>query len=231
MKKWFEYQYNNQVDPDYKVGSATQPIANVYQEMQSVFAYIKEIYDQPRVSKHIEAAFGPESGYADLIKPIVPQIDPTELEEWIYDKNFHELINRPSNEVVYFDCPEDYELILDSFCQCMGYDRSRYSTNGPGSVKMHVQHPGQMFPLHFDRPRHSDLQPDKNSLTRLPSHQRHLIFIEDQQPGQLFQMDYDLLHWRAGDVFTWDARNTMHGTANVGYWPRYMLMITLKIEP
>jgi hypothetical protein len=93
---------------------------------------------------------------------------------------------------------------------------------------MHVQHPGQIFPLHFDRPQHIDFRLDISSITQTPSHQRYLIFIEDQLPGQLFQMDYDLLKWRAGDVFTWDARNSMHGSANIGYWARYMLMITLK---
>jgi|694.fasta_scaffold136388_2 hypothetical protein len=228
MKKWFEYQIKNQRDPNYIIGSATQPIANVQETMHSVFQYIKEIYNQPRVTKRMETIFSRESSYANSLKANVPHIDLDTLEEWVYDDQFYDLLNRPSHEVVYFHEPDDYELILDSFCQGMSYTNRKSQTKGFGSVKMHVQHPGQIFPFHFDRPQHVDFQVDINSFTQVPSHQRYIIFIEDQQPGQLFQMDHDLLHWRAGDVFTWDARNTMHGSATVGYWPRYMLMITLK---
>lgn len=228
MKNWFEYQLKHQRDPDYVLGSATQPLANVQKHMQSVFGYVREIYHQPRVTRQTLAVFDRESRYPECLKKNVPHIDPAVLEQWVYDDDFHDLLCRPSHELVEFSEPSDVGLILDTFCQAMGFEHRVSQAKQYGAVKMHVQHPGQMFPLHLDRPQHSDFQVSIESFSQSPSHQRYLIFMDDQQPGQLFQMDYDLLRWRSGDVFTWDARNTMHGSANVGYWSRYMLMITLK---
>lgn len=228
MKKWFEYQLINQRDPNYVLGSATAAKTNVLQHMRLVFDYVKAIYNQPRVTRRAMTAFDHDSGYVDCLRSNVPDIDPAVLESWIYDDDYRDLLNRPNYELVEFNDPSDINLILTEFCRAMEIGNGIDQAKPHGAVKMHVQHPGQMFPLHLDRPQHNDFQVNVSSLQQTPSHQRYLIFIEDQKPGQLFQMDYDLLHWRAGDVFTWNARNTMHGSANVGYWSRFMLMITLK---
>ncbi len=230
MKRWFEHQLRNQRNPNYVLGSATQPVANVYQSMQSVFEHIRSICHSPQVSSQTVAAFDRSIGYPELLAKNGADVDLDTLQSWIYDDSFADLLTRPSHELVTFNNVRDIALILQTFCQAMKFEYRMTQVCSYG-VKMHVQHPGQMFPLHIDRPWHNDFHVDVHSLRQVPSHQRYLVFMEDQQPGQLFQMDLDHLQWRAGDVFTWDAASTMHGSANMGYWPRYMLLITLKNLP
>jgi hypothetical protein len=228
MKKWFEYLEKNYKDPEYTPGSSALPIANVYSEMHHLFEYIKDIYETTQVTRHVSSNFSQKNGYIDTLT--IPNLDQSTLEQWIYDPEFDDLLNLPSHETVYFHQEQDYNTLVDTFAQAMGFENF-VKKKDLGAVKLHVQHPGQVFPLHFDRPQYKDFGMDIENLKQPPVHQRFLVFMEDIRPGQLFQMDHVTLSWKAGDVFTWDARNTMHGSANVGYWKRWMMMYTLQILP
>lgn len=229
MKKWFDYQVQNQRHPEYKLGSASSAIANVSDSMQEVFHHIFKIYPTPQVTRKVEKVFSRDCKYVDSLSPNVPELDQETLEDWIYDPVYDTLLNRPSHEVVYFHDESDRDLLLTTFCQSLDISSASVKS-GLGSVKLHVQHPGQIFALHFDRPQHFDFDQQKKSITNQPVHTRFLVFMQDQQPGQVFQMDHDYITWKQGDVFTWDSRNTMHGSSNLGFWPRFMLMFTLKLD-
>lgn len=227
MKKWFEYQIKNQRTRDYKLGSASQSVANIALEMATVFEHVLTIYPTPQVTRRTEKVFSKECAYTNSLAANVSEIDHTTLDQWIYDPDFKELLDRQSHEVVYFHESHDREQIVRTFCEAM---RITYADlkDGLGSVKLHVQHPGQMFALHFDRPQHKEFEHRQADLNHRPAHTRFLLFMQDQVPGQVFQMDHDFISWQKGDVFSWDARNTMHGSCNFGFWPRFMMMFTLK---
>jgi hypothetical protein len=229
MLKWFEYQSLNQRQPDYVPGSSSSAVCNINKHMHQVFKVIFDLYDENvRVTRKIEKVFSRDCQYVNSLSPNVPEIGREILENWVYDPRFDLLLDRPSHEVVYFHEQSDRDMLLSKFCESMLIDRVKLKP-GMGSVKLHVQHPGQIFPLHFDRPQHSDFGEKVHTIDSRPTHTRFLVFMEDQRPGQAFQMDSDYITWKQGDVFTWDARNTMHGSSNLGFWPRFMLMFTLQM--
>jgi hypothetical protein len=229
VKKWFEYQLKNQRQQDYLPGSSSNVVANIASQMQKDIDYVFSIYATPRVIQHTEKVFSKDFAYTDSMAPNVPTLDRETLDEWIYDSAFNDLLDRPSHEVVYFHESHDRDRLLKSFCNAMTIVEPVLK-EGLGSVKLHVQHPGQIFALHFDRPQHQEFRNRPTDLADQPAHIRFLVFMQDQMPGQIFQMDDDFISWRQGDVFTWDARNTMHGSCNFGFWPRFMLMFTLALR-
>lgn len=229
MKKWFEYQLQHQRQTDYVPNSASGVVANLASQMQEEIAHVFEIYTTARVTRRVEKVFSRDCAYTDSLAPNVSDIDHTTLDQWIYDPLYQDLLDRPSHEVVYFHEPHDRAQLLKSFCTAMNISGVRLK-EGLGSVKLHVQHPGQIFALHFDRPQHQEFNHDATSLDDTPAHTRFLLFMEHQMPGQVFLMDDDSISWRQGDVFTWDSRNTMHGSCNLGFWPRFMLMFTLAVR-
>ena len=87
-------------------------------------------------------------------------------------------------------------------------------------VRLHVQHPGQVWNLHIDKldkwfPEH----PEKVS--------RYMIQLTDWQPGQFWSYgNYNYHQWHAGDLTTFDWMNVPHSTANASHHPRVTLQIT-----
>lgn len=229
MKKWVQYQLEHQQVPDYQYGGSSLPLTNVGLSMRSVFQWIKDQYrsQNPNLIRKTFKAFAEDSSI-DLAAAHAPALDKQQIREWFRDPEFHLLMDQPSVEQILFSHQPDFDFILKSFVESMGF--SGVTTQGIMSVRINLQHPGHIFPLHLDRPRHVDYDNVVEHIGQTPSHRRFLIFMDDWQPGQVFQMDHDFIKWQSGDVYTWDVRNTMHGSANFGYEPRWMLMYTLQIN-
>lgn len=222
MRKWLEYQFEHQRRPNYSNIYSVSPITNLAEHMGDTMSWVKSLYNTPRVTQRIESIFSRQGGYVDALAPNVIGVDKPTLESWIYDPDYAELLERPSNETVYFHEPADFDRILKEFCQGIGV--KRYTSKGLTSVKINVQHPGQMFPLHIDRAQHYDFNKD---FSNSQCHQRYFFFLDDQAPGQVFQVDHAYLTWKRGDVFSYDAHNDMHGSANFGFCPRFLMLITI----
>lgn len=102
----------------------------------------------------------------------------------------------------------------------------------PQVIRYDVQLPGQMFYYHIDNfgailkskrgdyERFADCDYDQRKMIRL------IIFLEDQQPGHVWQQGNEYLTWKKGDCFTWPWKDIPHGTANFGHSPRPTLNIT-----
>lgn len=87
-------------------------------------------------------------------------------------------------------------------------------------VRLHVQHPGQVWNLHMDK-----LQKwcpdDPSSVIRI------FIQLTDWQPGHFWAFgNYTYSKWAAGDIVTMDWENTPHCTANAGHTSRATLQVT-----
>lgn len=86
-------------------------------------------------------------------------------------------------------------------------------------VRLHLQHPGQMFNLHIDKL--YGRSEDPNDVVRI------VVNLTDWEPGQFYQYGtYTLSHWRAGDIHTFDWPNVPHATANASRSIRPTLMMT-----
>ena len=62
--------------------------------------------------------------------------------------------------------------------------------------------------------------------------ERCFLFLDDWQPGQVIQMQDEMIqNWKCGDVLWFDWRTTPHGTANFGKKIRPLLLITGVATP
>jgi len=87
-------------------------------------------------------------------------------------------------------------------------------------VRIHVQHPGQVWNLHLDKL--EKWCPENPSKVM-----RVMIQLTDWEPGHFFSYgNYTFTGWVAGDITTFDWQNVPHSTANAGLNPRVTLQVT-----
>lgn len=107
-----------------------------------------------------------------------------------------------------WDVPETFNKLVVWF----GMDNSK--------MRLHVQHPGQMWNLHLDKLEKWNPE-DPSQVMRV------MIALNDYEPGHFFSYgNYIHTRWHAGDVHTFDWQNIPHSTANAGHGPRITLQIT-----
>ena len=87
-------------------------------------------------------------------------------------------------------------------------------------VRLHLQHPGQMFNLHIDKL--YDRSPgDPSQVARL------VVNLTDWEPGQFYAYGtHNMSHWKAGDVHIFDWANIPHATANCSRVIRPTMIMT-----
>lgn len=98
--------------------------------------------------------------------------------------------------------------------------------------KIHIQHPGQVFPLHID-----DLtthRGNREGNTQMDEHPeqwaRFEVQLKDWQWGHVWGIGNTYWkQWRAGDIMYHPWWIHPHGTANFGLEPRINLQITGKV--
>ena len=223
MKNFFLHQLAHQRHPEYQPLTSVLPICNVTNSMTKSLKVLSKI---SYTNDHASQAFSVNSNYFELMaeNPKTFNVDTiplSTLRQWVYDPEFDELLTKNSHmEVNLYDAI--LKFVVSEFLNAVGLDPDHLATS---RAKLNIQEPGQMFPLHFDRVRHNDYHNAEKQLVSDPSHDRFLIFLDDQQPGQMFQFDMCNITWSAGDVYTWNARDTMHASANAGYWTRRILLI------
>ena len=98
-------------------------------------------------------------------------------------------------------------------------------------VLINRQHPGQQMPIHTDlgNARRYHYMTEEQRHKKL---ERCFLFLDDWQPGQVIQMQDEMIqNWKCGDVLWFDWRTTPHGTANFGKKIRPLLLITGVATP
>ena len=139
-------------------------------------------------------------------------LDENVVREWIDDEDYQELIND-----VYLNflvLPERISAVITAFI----LKRLHFNVR---SVSCIAQRPGQMSPLHYDRKKISF-----NSLGQPTDEKikRYILFLEDQQQGQVFEIADNNITWKRGDVFHL-PKEFPHGSANFGYHTRHAIII------
>jgi len=138
-----------------------------------------------------------------------------EVEAWWRDKKY-ETLRKQSMTLVEFD-GKFFPLLQKIFI-----DRLNFLEKGL-IIKFWIQRPGQMAPLHYDRPKYLTFDLDTNQEKKI---KRYIIFLDDQKEGQTFYMAGHHVSWKAGDVLQWDQTTYQHGSANFGYHDRPTLLVT-----
>lgn len=213
MKKWFEYQLEHQV-VDRNWSKFTTPIMNV-NSLNGVFAQIKEDYAAGKYKPELEPYFT-----SDRYKNIAGGLDISydTLSDWINDPEYNEIVSR--NGIDVFGLDQKQTSVLSLF-----FSKKLNIPMKNIEISVHLQKPGQMLSMHVDRIKNQEWGLEKTHVNETPKHSRYVVFFDDWQTGQIFQMGTEFLKWKAGDVYTWQCRDVPHGTANIGYEPRFMLLV------
>lgn len=115
-----------------------------------------------------------------------------------------------------------------------GAAAAQHGGAGP-NIKFDVQKPGQMFYWHLDNFGGilKQQRDDYNKFAECDYDQRKLmrviIFLEDQQEGQVWKQGEEFLTWKKGDCITWPWRDIPHGTANFSHGNRPTLNVTGRV--
>ena len=215
MRKWYEWVRNyvsQRADgPDNKTDFIG---ANWFSETQCIRDWIEKnewksneyvIFDGVNYSKKVLQAFRSDELTEELVT------------EWVDDPEYQKLIREVGLGINITTPLHLKTTFSDSIQPYVNINRAAVD------LRITMQPPGYMFPLHYDRPKFMDfnLGQDHDS-----SIQRWLIMLYDQQPGQCFFMNDQSISWKAGDSITWDHTMYPHGSANFGYYTRYSLMLT-----
>ena len=213
MKKWLEYQLKNQVvDRDWD--KYTRPVVNLNSVLAKTFAQIKANY----YADQYHTKFTPYFTDQFYMTAGGNEVSAETLSEWINDPAYAELMNR--NGIDSFKLKDDEDRLLKIlFAEKLNLDPATLV------LLVHLQQPGQFLAMHIDRVWNVDIHSKKDKLSAEPKRIRYLVFFDDWQWGQVCQMGTEFLKWQAGDVFTWKGRDVPHGTANLGYEPRFVLVL------
>jgi hypothetical protein len=228
MKHWFEFQekfHKSKIseskatnDKDYK----NFVLFNIPNEIiKPILDIALILLEKGKLDEKI--IFGAKK-YAEFIKVCYKnhiEIDEKKLQEWLDDPVFDNLMKVAGKELV---LDIENKKFRKKIIQCV----SKYFQIdwNKADVTLYVQMPGQMFPLHYDGFK-------SNLFTGVHDKEykvkRWLIMLEDQKPGQSFQMGDRFMYWKQGDVIAWKNVELPHGSGNFGYWPRFTLRITGEI--
>lgn len=218
MKKWFEYQLEHQVQ-DFNWSSYSEPVTNLNKYLSTVFFRIKENHARGKYRVKLKNHFKDPLYQENAVDGVT--LTATQLEEYINDPEYVDLVNgNIVTQIILNNSLVEYKALSKFIANKFEFDEDHLK------LIVHLQQPGQYFALHIDKPKKKEFNDtDINS-----EYKRYLIFFDDWQMGQFFQMGTEFIKWKAGDAYTWNDRDVPHASANMGYEPRYMLMVTGKIK-
>ena len=215
MKKFLEFQLQNQV----VVPNNQHNVFN-FSKIKPLLEEIKSRYYNGDFGNVVIRSYTPESGFL---------------------KSLANDYNIPHSEVISIFCDEKYAgLSQRSEVDSVDYNNVEFLkiynklciflATGLGleldglNIRIHVQKPGQFHALHID---YVKTKLSKNAkITDDPDHTKFLIFFDDWQEGQAFQINQDFLKWKSCDVLNYNIRDSQHGSANFGYEDRFLMVVT-----
>jgi hypothetical protein len=217
MKRFLDYQLKNQV----QIPNNPYTVRN-FEKIRPYLEQIKSQYLQGKFKKVTHYSYTPSSKFLqnlsrDYLMPI------EQVNDMFCDPEYGPLSQNAAIDSFVLDDPEYRQIerkIRVLMCGEFGLDRDTMQ------FQIHIQKPGQYFPLHIDYVRTNlNGSPD---ITMDPKHTKFLIFFDDWEEGQVFQINRDFLKWRSCDMINYNIRDCQHGSANFGYYDRYLMLVTAK---
>jgi len=196
-----------------------KPTLNLKEKLKFLINYFNSIKDNTNLfeqnSKEMDIFYlnDIDSMQATQLSKIY-NIPLEEVKKWLNDLKYKNLVNQKMTLIKlepYFE--KKIETLLMNI----------FSLKEDMWLAFWTQRPGQMAPLHYDRPKYLDFNTTVENEKNI---KRYLIFLDDQKEGQIFYMAGQYISWRAGDVLEWDQTSYQHGSANFGYYDRPTLLIT-----
>jgi hypothetical protein len=230
MKKWFEYQLENVTDRSRWAESYT-PVTNLHAHLADDFDNVKRWFlralaaADPAIDRG-QRVMAYESYISMIENCYTDDTVRKNVRTWFTDPEFALLCNQPSYDFV--ELNKHMPDFSSRLCQAM---QVHYSDS---RVFLQVQQPGYISPLHIDARRHLAGTEQKTEDGRgfanrqNADYDRWFIFLEDWIMGQVLQMGTEFIKWRAGDVYYWNVRDVPHALTNIGYEPRYLILLKAR---
>jgi hypothetical protein len=219
MKKWFEYQLEHQV-VDHEWSRYSTPVTNLNKQLNKVFAKIKQNHRAGKYQVTLRKYFT-DQNYHDTATDGIA-LTAEQIDVYVNDPDYADLI--AGNAVDNFkltNTPAEELYLKKFFAKTFNFEEETLK------LIVHLQRPGQYLALHIDKAKHKEFNA---TIDTVDEYGRYLVFFDDWHMGQFFQMGTDFIKWSAGDVYTWSGRDVPHASANIGYEPRYVFMVTGKIK-
>lgn len=159
----------------------------------------------------------------NIIKPYTFDMDKYDLEEVLGVSSESEFVNKVTPKQLRESrdlCPSIWKMI------------DWFGFKGLVQPKIHIQHPGQVFPYHFDdlttqRGNTDSFNVDKDT----NKYARIEVQLFNWDYGQVWGIgDTFWTKWEAGEIMWCDWYSAPHGTANMGLKPRICLQLTGEID-
>jgi hypothetical protein len=216
MKQWYEYQLSQQVHKPELNQIDHKPIANLAHlcpHLESLKNFKSDSYFRN---------FWKDANYSELASLNTGgAVSEQQIKTWL----FNDPGTKESSEnagINYLEVPSDIKnLIIDDIAQLVQADPQEIT------LVVNLQLPGQYLSMHVDRLKYKENGVRRTNDTDTP-YKRLLMFIEDWQHGQAFQLGDNFLKWHAGDVYQWSSENVYHGSSNFGFCDRYVLRIDVN---
>ena len=215
MKKFLEFQLQNQV----VVPNNQYSLFN-FSKIKPLLEEIKLRYYNGDFGNVVLRSYTPES---DFLKRLADDYDipHREIIDIFCDEKYAGLSQKSAVDSVDYT-NVDFQKIYKKLCLLLAPVLGLESDGI--NIRIHVQKPGQFHALHID---YVKTRLSKNAkITDDPDHTKFLIFFDDWQEGQAFQINQDFLKWKSCDVLNYNIRDSQHGSANFGYEDRFLMLVT-----
>ena len=223
MKKYLEFLHSRQV-----IEPGWHKLTN-HPDLKSLLDRIKVHYYKPETKRLEYWSYTPDSPWLrelsnDQGVPFDTVID------WFFDPEFQKL----TQGCKYDYCDYSHPEMQDIWAGLKEYFARQYNLD-PAATKiiLHVQKPGNWFPLHLDyvkTPKFWEREADKSAGSDRSTHTRYLVFFDDWSSGQSVEMNEEFLKWKGCDILEYSLPNSPHATANLGFEDRFLLTVTGKFK-
>jgi len=211
MKQWYQHQLQHQITRPELNKIEYSPVVNLA-HLSPILQDLKNYRHTTYYRNFYEDDNFPGRAGADL------GLTEEQVRSWLFDDAEHSHMAR-KNGMNYIEIPAAHKDQLKAeFVRLLAAD--------PDTIEcvVNLQLPGQFFAMHVDRLKYSDNNTTKDQHQQ-PPYRRMLLFVDDWQHGQAFQIGDNFIKWRAGDVFDWDPDNVYHGSSNFGFHERYVIRV------
>jgi hypothetical protein len=219
MKKWFQWQLINQVENN-KWPTKVRPVTNLSKNLSWFKDFILEGFKNKTLHYYYDNVFYREDWVKKASASTNGSVLESTLHEWMHDPELQTLMDNQGVEYL-VEFPTDIEERL-TLTLADNLNLVKDSIN----VRVHVQRPGQFFALHFDRNKYGQFTLGDPQDSYETESKIYLVFLNNQELGQVFQIGRDQITWTEGDVFTWPQVNMPHGSSNFGFENRYAILLT-----
>ena len=217
MKQWYEYQLAEQITKPELNQIDYKPIANLA-HLCPILNELKALREESYYRN-----FYRDANWPGLAAKNSDTLTEEQIREWLFeDERYKDYTEK--NGINYIELPDSVrERVVGDIAKTLDLDPN-YVT-----LVVNLQLPGQYFAMHVDRVKYDENGVKRSENAKTP-YSRFLLFFDDWQHGQAFQLGDQFLKWRAGDIFTWAPEHVYHGSSNFGFHDRYILRIDVNYD-